>query len=135
MELLEHFIGDLCGTSEQPRATARAAVAQWTKAGMPASKLLLGLPIYGYVSKSKAKKLHGSSTPGMTSFRPHPKSNRAHDIAKVPQGDLSDFWGGQISFQQIVGHGALKRNPDGSYGGANGYTMGNSPVYICTRTD
>jgi len=45
-------LGDLCGTSSQPQYNAHAAVKQWTAAGFPASQLMLGLPLYGYVSES-----------------------------------------------------------------------------------
>ncbi|KAF7296006.1 Glycoside hydrolase family 18 protein [Mycena kentingensis (nom. inval.)] len=38
--------------SSQPAYTAQAAVKQWTAAKCPASKLMLGLPLYGYVFKS-----------------------------------------------------------------------------------
>ena len=56
-------LGNLCGTSSQPQASAQAAFAQWTGAGFPANKLLLGLPLYGYVSKSKATTLTGIAFP------------------------------------------------------------------------
>ncbi|KAG6827754.1 hypothetical protein H0H92_010576 [Tricholoma furcatifolium] len=56
-------LGDLCGTSKQPQANAEAALKQWTAAGFPASKLLLGLPLYGYVSQSSKTVLTGSSLP------------------------------------------------------------------------
>ncbi|KAG6890137.1 hypothetical protein C0995_011430 [Termitomyces sp. Mi166 len=54
-------LGNPCGTSKRPQANAQAALKQWTAAGFPASKLLLGLPLYGYVSKSSKTVLTGSS--------------------------------------------------------------------------
>jgi len=56
-------LGNLCGTSRQPQASAQAALQQWTAAGFPASKLLLGLPLYGYVSQSTATTLTGIALP------------------------------------------------------------------------
>jgi chitinase len=53
-------LGNLCGTSTQPQASAQAAVAQWSAAGFPKNKILLGLPLYGYVSKSSKTTLSGS---------------------------------------------------------------------------
>ena len=45
-------LGNLCGNSKQPQASAEAAYSQWKAAGFPANKMLLGLPLYGYVSQS-----------------------------------------------------------------------------------
>ncbi|KZT70279.1 glycoside hydrolase family 18 protein [Daedalea quercina L-15889] len=45
-------LGDLCGTSSLPQYNAEAAVKQWTAANFPADQLMLGLPLYGYVSDS-----------------------------------------------------------------------------------
>jgi hypothetical protein len=52
-------LSNVCGTSSQPTATAEAAFKQWTAAGFPAAKLLLGLPLYGYVSRSSKTSLSG----------------------------------------------------------------------------
>ncbi|KAF9484200.1 glycoside hydrolase family 18 protein [Pholiota conissans] len=121
-------LGDSCGTSTQPQANAVAALSQWTKAGMPVSKILLGLPLYGYVSKSTDKKLTGSSIP--TSIKPRfPAGMHRRTTTKGPtktepaRGDLSSMWGQQISFAELITAGALVKNPDGTYGAANGYTM------------
>ncbi|KAF8064331.1 glycoside hydrolase superfamily [Lyophyllum atratum] len=117
-------LGNRCGTSKQPQATAQAALAQWTKAGFPAAKLLLGLALYGYVSKSTSKKLSGSLMPDpCASPAAHPR-DPPQDLSFAPAGDLSGMWGQQISFKELVQIGALKKNADGSYAGANGYTRG-----------
>jgi len=124
---------DRCGTSAQPEANARAALVQWTKAGMPASKLLLGLPLYGYVAHSSAKKLSGSCVPTNQGQDPmivgaHPRGPpvlvTTPGVGAVPAGDLSRLWGQQISFNQLLSSGALYKKPDGTYDEANGYTMG-----------
>lgn len=121
-------LGNSCGTSSQPQANAEAALEQWTRAGMPPSKLLLGLATYGYVSKSKATKLSGSFAPSPddTPFPPgaHPRDKGAKTFRTVPDaGDLSGMWGQQIAFHQLVRSGVLKRKLDGTYDGANGFTM------------
>jgi len=120
-------LGNPCGTSSQPQANAEAALQQWTKAGMPASKLLLGIATYGYVSKSKATKLSGSFAPSPDdrSFPPgaHPRNKGVENFGIVPDvGDLSGMWGQQIAFHQLVRSGALQKKVDGNYGGANGFT-------------
>ncbi|KAF9074347.1 glycoside hydrolase family 18 protein [Rhodocollybia butyracea] len=53
-------LSDACGTASLPQYSAQAALSQWTSAGFPASKILLGLPLYGYVSNSSATALQGS---------------------------------------------------------------------------
>lgn len=126
--LMRVHTGDFCRTSTQPYANAQAALAQWTKAGMPASKLLLGLALYGYVSKSSDKKLSGSFAP--MSFKESSSAMGMHRrnlqrAAKAPElGDLSSMWGQQIPFAQLVSSGALVKNNDGNYDGHNGYITG-----------
>lgn len=50
-------LSNACGDSQQPYANARSSIQSWTDANMPAEKLVLGLPAYGYVSWSGANKL------------------------------------------------------------------------------
>lgn len=94
---------------------------------MPPSKILLGLALYGYVSKSTDKKLTGSFAPA--SIKP-PLATGMHrrrlpDARKTPaMGDLSSMWGQQISFSQLISSGALVQNAEGNYEARNGYTMG-----------
>ncbi|KAL0952638.1 hypothetical protein HGRIS_006884 [Hohenbuehelia grisea] len=138
-------LGNLCGTSTQPQASAQAALSQWTKAGFPAGKLLLGLPLYGYVSQSTKTKLTGSFAPSddMLLLEDAPSTdgkserqflNGAHFRAKEQQatieanGDLSGWFNQQIPFSSIVASGALVKKSDGTYGEGAGYTMGLSAV-------
>lgn len=51
-------LNDACRNSTQPAANAQAAVKAWTSAGFPASQLVLGVPSYGYISRSTARNLH-----------------------------------------------------------------------------
>lgn len=51
-------LNDACHNSTQPTANAQAAVKAWTSAGFPASQLVLGVPSYGYISRSTARTLH-----------------------------------------------------------------------------
>lgn len=128
-------LSNACGTSSQPTASAVASFEQWTKAGAPASKLLLGLPLYGYVSKSTATKLSGSfKLPGVSDEEADVGKTvgQAHQRVRDPikdgeeetgSGNLNSWYGQQIPFKSIVASGALTKNSDGTYGGANGYTM------------
>ncbi|KIM81785.1 glycoside hydrolase family 18 protein [Piloderma croceum F 1598] len=131
-------LGNPCGTNSQPSATAKAAFKQWTAAGFPAGKLLLGLPLYGYVSKSSKTTLSGGyKVPQLdmavaedettkTSNEPHSRvKSSAEDIEveATGSGDLSKWYGQQIPFNSLLASGALKKNSNGTYSGANGYTM------------
>lgn len=134
------LLGDLCGTSTQPQASAQAAVQQWTDAGFPASKLLLGLPLYGYVSQSSSTTLSGSLMPpgnanllvaeGSTKTVEGKKTflNGAHPRGPVKKdvkanADLTSWYGQQIPFSSIVGAGALAKSGD-SYDGSGGFSKG-----------
>ncbi|KAK4056512.1 hypothetical protein OIO90_002359 [Microbotryomycetes sp. JL221] len=46
-----------CPNSMQPGANMQSSIDAWENAGMPASKILMGVPSYGYVSASSATSL------------------------------------------------------------------------------
>ncbi|KAH9899952.1 glycoside hydrolase [Cubamyces lactineus] len=50
-------LSDACNNSTQDSASALAALRAWTAAGFPASQLVLGVPSYGYISRSSASLL------------------------------------------------------------------------------
>lgn len=50
-------LSDACPNSNQPNANEASAIRTWTAAGMPASKILMGVPSYGYISSSTATTL------------------------------------------------------------------------------
>ncbi|KAK4705493.1 chitinase, partial [Phenoliferia sp. Uapishka_3] len=50
-------LSDACPNSNQPNANEKSSIAAWTAAGMPASKILMGVPSYGYISSSTATTL------------------------------------------------------------------------------
>ena len=56
----------------------------------------------------------------------HSKQNKKAEVGAEATGDLSAYFGQQIPFNQLVALGALKKNSDGTYTAANGYTMGAS---------
>ncbi|MCO5568888.1 hypothetical protein L7F22_022590 [Adiantum nelumboides] len=93
-------LANLCGNSSQPTASAAAGVKQWTAAGMPRKKILLGVPAYGYVQNSSKLRLKGRSL-------------------KNSEGTTAN---GQVNFNLLVEQGALKKGSDGLFDGANGWT-------------
>ncbi|KAI4527956.1 glycoside hydrolase [Schizophyllum commune Loenen D] len=131
-------LGNLCGTSSHPEASAQAAVKQWTGAGFPASKLMLGVPYYGYVSQSSDTSLTGSFAPnkhavtnaevtnGAQESKKQAGNGATKEAAKQPvtvKADLSSYWGQQVAFSTLVSAGALTKKSDGNYGEAGGFTM------------
>ncbi|KAJ6593441.1 glycoside hydrolase family 18 protein [Mycena capillaripes] len=138
-------LGNLCGTSSQPQYSAEAAFSQWTAAKFPASKLLLGLPLYGYVLNSTKTVLTGSFTspdsndskqvPASVSSGPIRGANKRPPQIPTPkpevvpgsaatQANLQSWWGQQIPFSSIVSSGALVKSAAGTYGEGGGFTMG-----------
>lgn len=100
-----------CDGSGQRLANAYAAISSWTTAGFPANQITLGVPAYGYLSKSSAWSLR------------HRRGNKPQRRADVTilndNGGTSD---GQIQFWNLVAQGALVRDGSGNYVGAGGFT-------------
>ncbi|KAJ7772103.1 glycoside hydrolase family 18 protein [Mycena maculata] len=142
-------LGNLCGTSTQPAYSAEAAFAQWTAAKFPASQLLLGLPLYGYVLDSTKTVLTGSfklpdsvpekdgaagtssEDPGTvagpirgSNKRPTAPVPTTGPVAGTATANLQSWWGQEIPFSSIVESGALVKTSSGTYEGGGGFTMG-----------
>ncbi|KAF8318164.1 glycoside hydrolase [Clavulina sp. PMI_390] len=103
--LLSH--GPSCPSS-QDVVSAELAIDQWTAAGFPANKILLGVPSYGYMLSSSATTL--SETPGRPSSQP--------GVANV----VTDS-SGQVQFNYLVQVGALVKNgTTPTFSGTGSYT-------------
>jgi chitinase len=109
-------LSDKCGSSTQPGASADAAVKTWTTAGFPVEKITLGLPSYGYLSRSDVSKLHNRSKN---------KKVSASSAAFEVQDGAGNTDSGQVSFRSLVKQGALIQNAPGFGGtmfkGAHGF--------------
>lgn len=136
-------LDDGCHNSSQPLVNARAAVATWTKAGFPASQIILGIPSYGYISQSSATNLRDKRSqeePGQVSFdektkevdinpptkpdahaKPQTQSAAAATTPVKVENDDGGTDGGQVQFRSLVQQGALKLSASGKYVGARGY--------------
>lgn len=97
-------LSDGCGNSSQPSQNAVGAYNAWTSAGFPPSKIVLGVPAYGYIIQSNARRLSARSPP------------RAY----------SDDGSGQIQFQSLIDQGVLTQDPGGSFrpSESSGFTRG-----------
>lgn len=112
-----------CGNSTQPTENAVSAYEQWTSAGFPPNKLVLGVPSYGYISGSTATNLRARSTSGASG------SNSSMVVVHSDEG--TD--GVQVQFRTLVAQGAL--SPSGSdspkYTGSGGFRR---EWHRCTST-
>lgn len=65
----------------------QSAIDTWTKAGMPASKILMGIPAYGYVSSSSATSLiHKRDEVPMTGLSNRHLANMRRDERYMSEG-------------------------------------------------
>jgi chitinase len=108
-------LSDGCGNSTQPLASAESAIRSWTNAGFPARQIVMGIPAYGYVSRSSVNQLatrsDNSTNPSASEY-----GNAVEIVSDDGGGD-----GGQIQFAELVRQGALVRNSGGDYDGAGGF--------------
>jgi chitinase len=96
-----------------PIAGADAAIKAWTDAGFPPSQLVLGVPSYGYISRSNATSLLQRDE--------SPPSDHVHAV--TDQGGGADS--GQVEFRELVRQGVLCKAPTtgpGAYVGCGGFT-------------
>ena len=103
-------LNDGCQNSTVPAANAAAAINAWTAAGFAPRQLALGVPSYGYISRSSAAHL------------------RQRDLNVTPpyvqavteEGRDS----GSVQFRGLVDQGVLRRDPlePGGYLGGGGFT-------------
>ncbi|RXW24650.1 hypothetical protein EST38_g1252 [Candolleomyces aberdarensis] len=84
---------DACNNSTQPASSASAGVVAWVKSGFPVSKLVLGLPSYGYVQRSSSERLRTRWHQLRRNHRwhEHEDSEKHHD--HQPGGDWWGNWG------------------------------------------
>lgn len=103
-------LSDACRNSTQPTANAEAAIKAWTAAGVPPSKLVLGVPSYGYISTSPATRL-----------RQRDQNASLPNVHALTDGGANE---GQVQFCGLVRQGVLRRDPTspGGYVGGSGFT-------------
>lgn len=131
-------LGNLCGNSTQPVASAAGGVKAWTSAGFPRNKILLGVPSYGYLNKSTRKLLKQRSLVEEEEKEEQHTVKREGDVTLhadraqqsssfTKRAALKSMDGttdsGQINFNQLVSQGVLKLNTQtGTFDAAGGYT-------------
>ncbi|KAF8165592.1 endochitinase [Crassisporium funariophilum] len=111
-------LNDTCAASENQAGSAVSAVQKWTKAGIPLSQLVLGVPSYGH--SFRVRKADAFVKGSNTTLAPHP----AFDGNDRPKGDSWDdgagvdvcgnaqLAGGNVNFWGMMELGYL--NSDGT---------------------
>lgn len=82
-------LSDACHNSTQPDASADAAIRAWTGAGFPANQMTLGVPSYGYISKSSATRLRQRQLPVPDGQGPADQGAPTPDNSTAPADDSS----------------------------------------------
>jgi chitinase len=102
-------LDDACQNSTQPAANAAAAINAWTAAGFAPRQLALGVPSYGYISRSSSTRLRQRDQ-----IAPPP-----YVQAVTEEGRDS----GSVQFRGLVNQGVLCRDPywPGGYLGCGGF--------------
>ncbi|KAJ3931094.1 MAG: glycoside hydrolase family 18 protein [Lentinula lateritia] len=85
---------DGCHNSTQPQASAASAVKQWSQAGFPLYKQVLGVPYYGYLSNSDATRL---------------RTRASSPSVRLIADQGADQ--GSVTFRNLVKQGALVASP------------------------
>ncbi|KAH7882390.1 glycoside hydrolase family 18 protein [Phlebopus sp. FC_14] len=110
-------LNDTCASSGNQQGSAVSAVASWTKAGIPANKIVLGVAAYGHSFSvpSSTAVVNGNQLTVYTSFNKasEPAGDAWDDVTGTtdicgnpnPASGVYQFWG-------LVGYGFL--NQDGS---------------------
>ncbi|KAL0573008.1 hypothetical protein V5O48_008954 [Marasmius crinis-equi] len=102
---------DGCRNSTQPASSAAAAFNAWTGAGFPASQLALGLPSYGYISRSSVSQLRGrddETTPATE--QDMMSAGRSSANVRLKSDESGDQ--GSISLRSMIQQGALAQKGD-----------------------
>ncbi|KAI0081698.1 glycoside hydrolase [Panus rudis PR-1116 ss-1] len=132
-------LNDSCGNSTQSTASALSAIEAWTTAGFPTSQIVLGVPSYGYLSRSTVTRLRTRGSDSVDESEQAPTQNEAYHplvtasratsrnrlLYDYPRTRLSRSFleltasnedggtdNGQIQFRQLVEEGILSYIPD-----------------------
>ncbi|KAF9268097.1 glycoside hydrolase family 18 protein [Marasmius fiardii PR-910] len=93
---------DACKNSTVPNSSAAAGFDAWTKANFPARQLVLGLPSYGYISKSTKTHLRVRSDEPL---QPDSDDFTGSEYIKLKASEGGEQ--GSISIREMVKQGAL----------------------------
>ncbi|ESK83904.1 glycoside hydrolase family 18 protein [Moniliophthora roreri MCA 2997] len=111
-------LNDACAAPANQQGSAVSAVKAWTKAGMPAEKIVLGVPAYGHAfTVKKEDAFEKGSTSKLAPYPPfdknsHPNGDKWDDKPGKDVCGNEQPAGGIFTFQGMIDNGYLKE--DGS---------------------
>jgi chitinase len=112
-------LSNSCNNSTQPSANAHTGIQSWLAAGFPPSQIVLGVPAYGYISRSTASSLRNR------------RRSESYTVAKNEDGGTD---GGQLQFKELVNQGILQRLSSSTSSMSDGdnvqYALSLSPLEI-----
>lgn len=123
-------IDDKCASPAHQQGSAVSAVKAWRSAGIPLSKLVLGVPTYGHSSKvNPTSAFHGTSLAAYPPFNKavHVQGDSWSSVAGVDQCGKPAAPGDTVNFWSLVAQGYLK--DDGTPGKDIAYRFDS-----CSRT-
>lgn len=100
-------LDDTCETTERQQGSAVSAVKMWTDAGIPAEKLVLGVPAYGRtfkVIKANATTAGGALAAYPNFEKVEIPANATLDLCGVPEGPVTTF-----DFRVLIDQGYLTK--------------------------
>lgn len=128
-------LNDACEPTQPGPGSAESAVKAWTAAGMPAEKIVLGVPSYGRAYGVTPSLAVGASTQGCGAILPFPTYTNATNLGDkwAGTGTMDDTCGNQLpagntyDFRFMIQNGIL--SADGTPSSNVDYTLDN-----CSQT-
>ncbi|KIY67910.1 glycoside hydrolase [Cylindrobasidium torrendii FP15055 ss-10] len=128
-------LNDTCAPANHRHGSAATAVAAWTSAGMPSSKILLGVPAYGHsfavgpLSNSSELSAYPASNPSVLGKGDSWDGDGGEDICGVFQGPS-----GVYNYWALAEEGLIDKNGTALSGVLSSFDNCSQTPYVYDRT-